>query len=132
MGKPVAIDDFGQDFRSWQFQMGGVDGHDPSHFLVYRRSTGKIVSITRNYDPECVVDQFFPASESRVYYFPDKTKAPFPIRVRRLDGARLLLAIGVSKPGQATGQLMLIRESELKYFYGWLADALGSSVATQR
>jgi hypothetical protein len=30
------------------------------------------------------------------------------------------MAMGVSKAGQVTGQLVLIRESELKNFYPWV------------
>jgi len=30
------------------------------------------------------------------------------------------MAMGVSEAGQLTGQVVLMRESELRYFYEWL------------
>ena len=59
-----------------------------------------------------------------MHHFPDAQKPTFSIRVRRLSGGRLLMAIGTSKPGQTTGQLVLMRESELTHFYPWLEEQL--------
>jgi hypothetical protein len=40
--------------------------------------------------------------------------------VRRLSGGRVLIAMGSTKAGQLTGQVVLIRESELALFHPWL------------
>ena len=44
--------------------------------------------------------------------------------VRSLPDGRLLLAIGISKPQQTTTQLVVMRQSELRYFYPWLEKLL--------
>lgn len=119
LGKPRMVAPFGEDFVSWQFQIGNVDLHDFSHQVVFRKSTSKLVSITRNFEPEADVDRLFPPSESRVYRFNS-----FPIRVRKLAGGAVLMAIGVSKPGDKTGQLVLMLENEVRFFYAWLAEQL--------
>jgi len=122
LGKPSMVADFGADLRSWQYQIGNADHDDFSHSVVYRRSTGRLVSVTRNLEPERNVDDLFPSSET--CYFPNPTEPKFAVRVRRLSGDRLLIAIGVAKPGQKTGQIVWIRESELVHFYPWIAEQL--------
>jgi hypothetical protein len=119
MGPPRMIAPFGADFVAYQYQIGGVDHHDYSHQVVVRRSDGTVVSITRNYEPEIVVDEFFPEPETSAYRCQEC--GGYSVRVRKLSGGRLLLAMGVSRPGQRTGQLLLIRESELRVFLPWLA-----------
>jgi hypothetical protein len=34
------------------------------------------------------------------------------------------MAMGTSAPGQKTGQIVLIRESELRFFHPWLFEQL--------
>ena len=120
------VADFGA-YRSWQYQIGEVEHDDFSHALVFRKSDGKLVSVSRNYDPERNVDVFFPASETTVRWFRAAGQADFAMRVRRLRGGRVLIAVGTSKPGQSTGQVVLMRESELRHFYPWLeADFAGT------
>jgi hypothetical protein len=125
LGQPKMVADFGN-YRSWQYQIGETDHDDFSHALVFRKSDGKLVSVSRNYDPQRTVDQFFPASKTTVHYYPDAGKPQFTIRVRRLSGGRLLMAMGVAKPGQSTGQILLVRESELSHFYPWLEAQLAA------
>ena len=123
LGQPSMVADFGE-YRSWQYQIGEVEHDDFSHALVFRKSDGKLVSISRNYDPERKVDAFFPASETTVHWFRAEGQPDFPMRVRRLSGGRVLMAVGTSKPGQTSGQLVLMRESELRHFYPWLELAM--------
>lgn len=119
-GQPRMVASFGSDFLSLQFQIGNIDLHEFSHQAIFRKSTGTLVSITRNYDPEILVDAFFPPAHTQVHRF-NGNNVNYSVRVRRLPGNILLMAMGTSKPGDKTGQLVLIRESELRFFYSWLA-----------
>lgn len=126
LGQPAMVADFGE-YRSWQYQIGEVEHDDFSHALVFRKSDGKLVSISRNYNPERSVDAFFPPSETTVHWFRAAGQADFAMRARRLQGGRVLIAVGTSKPGQTTGQLVLIREVELRHFYPWLEEGLAGA-----
>ena len=119
LGQPAMMADFGE-YRSWQYQIGEVEHDEFSHALVFRKSDGKLVSISHTYNPERNVDMFFPANETTAHWFRAEGQPGFPMRVRKLSGGRLLIAVGTSKPGQTTGQLVLMRESELHHFYPWL------------
>jgi hypothetical protein len=123
LGQPTMVADFGE-YRSWQYQIGEVEHDDFSHALVFRKSDGVLVSITRNYSPERNADALFPVSETSVHWFHKAGQADFPMRVRKLTGGRVLIAVGVSKQGQTTSQLVLMRATELHHFYPWLNDAL--------
>ena len=46
------------------------------------------------------------------------------VRLRALSPETLLLAIGTSKPGERTAQLILIHRSALKTFIPWLDQQL--------
>lgn len=131
LGKPAVVADFGIDFRSWQYQLGTVEHDEFSHNVVIRKSTGDLVSVTRNFDPQVNVDVLFPAVETQVCQFPAPDKPQFSVRVRRLTGGRILLAIGTSKAGQVTGQVAWMRESELRTFYPWVAEQLAKQVPEQ-
>lgn len=109
------------DFVSWQYQIGVEDLHEFSHQFVFRKN-GNLVSVTRNYEIERTVDEWFPADATEVHSYIDANKHAFNISVRRLPGGRLLLGMGISKPGQKTGQIVLIKQSELRYFYPWLSE----------
>jgi len=123
LGQPAMVADFGE-YRSWQYQIGEVEHDEFSHVLVFRKSDGVLVSITRNYNPERGVDAFFPATETSVHWFHRSGQADFPMRVRKLPGGGVLIAVGISRPGQTTGQLVLMRTSELQHFYPWLEEDL--------
>src|SRR5260370_18786027 len=124
MGQPALTAEFGHDFQSWQYQIGDIDHEEFSHQLVFRKSSGELVSIARNYEPQRNVDALFPDQLTRVFHYPDARNPQFSVRLRRLSEGRLLMAMGVSKAGQATGQILLIKESELRYFYPWLSKEL--------
>ena len=118
------VADFGE-YRSWQYQIGEVEHDDFSHALVFRKSDGKLVSVSRTYNPERSVDSFFPRRARRPCIGSALAGQPdFPMRIRRLPGGRVLIAVGTSKPGQTTGQSDLMRENELPHFYPWLAEEL--------
>lgn len=124
LGPPAMIAPFGSDFESWQYKLGNVDHDDFSHQIVFRKSNQSLVSITRNYDPEKTVDILFPATIATVHHFPNAEKPQFSIRVRPLADGSYLMAMGISKPGQVTGQVVMMRASEVQHFYPWLSAQL--------
>jgi hypothetical protein len=119
LGKPAVIMPAGE-YESWQYQIGVHDNHEFSHVLLFRISTGELISVTRNWEEERPVDEWFPAVETRVHYYPDDSHPEFGVRVRRMSGGRVLIAMGAPKAGQPTGQVLMIRESELPQFQPWL------------
>ncbi|MEO8027697.1 MAG: hypothetical protein ABI823_14540 [Bryobacteraceae bacterium] len=125
LGQPVVVADFGVDFQSYQYQIDNKDHDDVSHLVVFRKSTGALVSVTRNYDPERAVDAFFPTAETEVHSNPDP-HGKFDILVRRLPGGWLLFAMGISDAGKPTGQIVLMRRSEVRFFYSWLDGQLAT------
>ena len=127
LGLPKMVAPFGADFEAWQYQLGEVEEEGFSHQLVFRKSTGELISIARNYASERTVDEWFPEAETTAYFYSspsDPKKIEYSVRVRKMHGGRLLLAMGVSRPGQVTGQIFLIRDTELAVFYPWLAVQL--------
>ena len=116
LGQPAMIADFGG-YRSWQYRLDEATDHDDfSHALVFRKSDGKLVSISRTYAEERNLDAFFPDGSGKVHYYPDAAKPAMTIRLRRLPGGRVLLATGVALSGQIT----LMADSELRIFYPWI------------
>ena len=124
LGQPAITASFGLDFESWQYRLGSTDHDDFSHLVVFRKSDQTLVSVTRNFDPERTVDDIFPAAKSIVYFYPNAQKPEYAVRVRKLPGGAVLMAMGISKQGQLTGQVVLMRAAELKHFYPWLFDQL--------
>ncbi len=118
LGPPLLAAAFGDDFESWQYRFGeGVDHDEFTHYLVFRKSTGQLISVTRNDPEDPNVDPFFPRTRTETYCTSSTGAPPFCVRVRRLSGGRLLIS---------TGQLVLIRQSELAHFYPWLSPKLQS------
>ena len=62
----------------------------------------------------------FPEGETATHHFKRDGGTVYSVRVRHLPGDRVLLAMGVAKPGDTTSQIVLIRVAELKYFYAAL------------
>ncbi|MDX2151535.1 MAG: hypothetical protein SFV54_12430 [Bryobacteraceae bacterium] len=120
MGPPSVVSEIGQ-YVSWQYMGGDVDHHEPSHTLIFRKADGVLAGVTRNYEPDRDVDALFPAKETSAHHFPNAEKPEMSLRLRRLPGGRVLIAIGSPKPGTPTPQLTLMREAELKIFYPWLS-----------
>lgn len=132
-GLPTLANSLGSDFEVWQFQIGPIDDEGFSHQLVFRKSTGTLISITRNFASEKNVDHLLPEGESTTYFFPDDAGKPaYGVRVRKLPGGRLLIAQGVSKPGQLTSQILMIRESEVSQFFPWLARQMQLRTSSKR
>jgi hypothetical protein len=119
LGAPAHTGAFGPGYFSWFYQIGVEDLHDFSHTLCFRESDNKLISITRAFDPEATVDHLFPRDSTEVRAWPNREHPQLHARVRRLNGDRVLIAIG-SKPGQVCGQLILIRASALRLFFPWL------------
>ena len=132
LGTPAMVADFGQDFQSWRYQIDNVDHDDFSHAVVFRKSDHSLVSVTRSYEPERNVDALFPEAKTTVHHYPDARNPQFSLRLRRLSGGRALMAMGSPRRGQTTGQLVLMRESELRYFYPWLYDRLYTGKSSAR
>ncbi len=118
LGNPAFEAHFGDDFHSMQFQHDVADTHDFSHQVVFRVSTGDIVSVTRSWDEAKDVDWMFPPAETTYRIAP--ASGGYGFAVRKLPGARVLLGIGITARGQKTTQVVLMRESEVRYFYPWL------------
>jgi len=124
LGNPVAVDEESPSYRSWQYQIDNADTHNFSHVLCIRKSDGQLISVTRNNDEPCHIDELFPPAESATYHWPPAGPAQFHVRTRRLSGDRVLVAMGVSAPGEPTTQLLLIRRSAMPLFLPWLADEM--------
>ncbi|MEP7364635.1 MAG: hypothetical protein ABI972_15370 [Acidobacteriota bacterium] len=125
LGRPAMAASTGSDHLSWQYQIGDIDHHDFSHVFLFRKTSSTLVSVTRNFEPERTVDEFFPPAGTTVHHFPNAEHPALSLRLRRLPGRRVILAIGSPAPGRATGQLVLMQEGELPVFYPWLAKQLG-------
>ncbi|MEZ5403865.1 MAG: hypothetical protein R2729_29565 [Bryobacteraceae bacterium] len=126
-GAPAVMADFGAGYESWQFRIAGFDHHDYSHLLVFRRTNGKLLSITRVYEPERQVDEFFPPDGTRVFSTASNG-VDFKVRVRLLPGGRFLLAPGTAKPGDPASQIVLLGRDALRNFYPWIDRQLSASV----
>lgn len=123
LGAPAQVADFGPRYFSWLYQIGIADHHDFSHTLCFSREDGKLISVTRTVEEE-IVEDLLPAAETTVHQWPSADKPQYGLRLRRLPGDRLLLAMGSTKPGQTTSQLILIRRSAIPFFFPWLASQL--------
>jgi hypothetical protein len=116
------VEDSLPNYISWFFRRGAEDQHNYGYILSFRRSDGKLVSVTRNFDPEAIVDHLFPHGGFVVRHWPSADKPQFGARVRSLPGRGLLLAMGSVEPGQPTGQLILIDRDVAPIFFPWLVD----------
>lgn len=122
MGQPAMVNDSDTLFRTWYFQTDVLDKHDHSHVLLFRKSDGRLLSVTRNYHVPIAVDALFPAGKSTIYHWPDAGKPQLSVQVREYDADRVLIAMGVARPGQTTSQVIVIRKSALRIFFPWLGS----------
>lgn len=120
LGQPKDVAEFATDFESWQYQIGDTAEGEYSHQLVFRKSTGQLISFTRNFEPERSVDEWFPPGETSVHSYPDAEHPQYSLRLRRLPGGRVLMSMGTAHAGQVTGQIVMMRETEIPHFYPWL------------
>lgn len=127
LGRPEHMDESLPGFQSWQYEtMAGKDSDDnsPPAWFVCLRSGRTVLSVTRNFDKPQDVDDLFPPAQTTAYHWPAQGAPQYSLRLRRISGEVLLLAMGTAKPGERTTQLMLIRQSVLKTFMPWLAEQL--------
>lgn len=110
-------------YATWEYFIGETD-HDPSHTILFRRSDQKIVSVTRAFEHGQNVDAWFPEGSTKVVHWPDAERPQLSARVRILPGAAVLIAIGSSKPGERTNQLVLVRREAVSIFFQWLEPFL--------
>ena len=96
------------------------DTHEFSHQVVFRVSDRSIVSVTRTWEQERDIDAWFPASETSYHAFSGGGQPAYSVGVRRLPNGRLLIAMGAAKPGDKSAQIVLIRESQFRFFFPWL------------
>ena len=120
LGRPVQVNDSDPNFRTWYYQTDTIDNHEHSHVLLFRQGNEQLVSVTRNYHYPVQVDALFPASKSTIHHWPDARHPQLSVQVREYSGDRVLIAMGVAKPGQPTTQLIVMRRSALKTFFPWL------------
>src|SRR5262245_31923911 len=118
-GPPHRVATFG-DFISWQYFIGEREDEEASHFLVFRKSDGRLLSVTRSFEHERDVAALFPATETAIHTFHGEHGEEYPVAVRKLDRGRLLLAMGFAKPADPVRQVTLIRADQLQYFHSWL------------
>lgn len=120
LGPPVQIADADPQFVTWFYQTDVQDMHDHSHLLLFRKSDGKLVGVTRNFHVAANVDALFPATKTKTYYWPSESDRQWSLRVRLLGDDRLAIAMGVKAPGETTGQVLIVRRSALRQFLPWL------------
>ena len=127
LGPPHISAVFGNEFLSWQYKLGG-DPHDPSHMLVFRRGTGRLVSITRIYETDQSVAEFFPPAQSEMFTHEGNPSQPYPVLLRRLPQECFLLAMGATRQRLITSQLILVDREGLSVFHSWLPPLLEKPV----
>ncbi len=127
LGPVRQVGELGPNYLIWQFQIDVADTHEFSHVICIRKSGNKIVSVARNYEEPENVDALFPPEMSEVHHWMKDGKPGYSVRVRKLNGDRLLIAVGSAKPGERTSQLLLIHREELKLFMPWLDKSLAKS-----
>ena len=127
LGKPVQIADSDSQFLTWYYQTDVQDLHDHSHLLVFSKSSGKLISVTRNFHFPVTVDALFPEAKSQTHYWPTDADRHWSVRVRVLGEDRLAIAMGVRQTGDSTTQVVIIRRSQLKTFLPWLDERLAGS-----
>jgi hypothetical protein len=127
LGPPVQISDTGVGFKTWYYQTDVLDQHEFSHLLMFRKSDGKLVSVTRNFHSPIAVDALFPERTTRTHHWPSESDRKWSIRVRTMTGDRVAIAMGAAKPGDRTTQVVILRRSTLKTFMPWLADQVGEA-----
>jgi len=125
LGPPVQIADSDPHVITWYYQTDIQDPHDHSHLLVFRKTDGRLISVTRNFHLPVNVDALFPAGKSQTHYWPSENDRQWSVRVRKMGEDRLAIATGAKGPGDLTTQVVIIRRSALKTFLPWLDKQLG-------
>ena len=119
--RPAQIADSDARYLNWHYQTDVADMHDFSHLLQFRKSDNRLVAVTRNFDIPVSVDALFPAAKTSVRIWPGDPLKKWGVRVRVLGEDRLAIAVGTTKPGELTTQVLIVRRSALRQFFPWLA-----------
>ncbi|MBI1786166.1 MAG: hypothetical protein HYR60_01270 [Acidobacteria bacterium] len=124
MGAPRRVSN-GPGYRLLEYQTapGASEAGELDFAFYFERPAGILIRITRTFTEARPVDHLFPAPRSRFHRW-RSASAELSVRSCLLDRHRVLLAIGVAKPGDRCQQLVLMRRSALGRFYPWLAAEL--------
>ncbi|MBI3472762.1 MAG: hypothetical protein HY013_15505 [Candidatus Solibacter usitatus] len=124
MGAPRRVSN-GPGYRLLEYQTapGAPEAGEFDFAFYFERPAGILIRVTRTFSEASPVDHLFPAPHSRFHRW-RSSSAELSVRSCLLDRRRVLLAIGVARPGDRCRQLVLIRRSALSRFYPWLAAEL--------
>jgi hypothetical protein len=124
MGPPERTAESGALYFCWQYFLG-EDLHDPTHSFCFDKRDGRLAAVSRISEQPENPDALLPPASTKTYFWPDAETREYSARVRRFGKLdRLLIANGVSKPGELTTSLLLVRRSALKAFVSWIADQM--------
>lgn len=119
MGAPKAVMPLTPELDAWDYRIGEGDHDSYSHRFVFSHADGALVSVTRNFEPERPVGEWFPAAGTRVHDYPDSRHPQYRVRVRRIAPDVYLIAEGAEGD---SGQVALMRGESLRRFQPWLWD----------
>jgi hypothetical protein len=126
LGRPDRLEESSGSWHSWQYATADGEDHDdnspPAYILCLRASDQRLMSVTRNFVEPQDVEDLFPAGETIVHHWPSAKAPEFSVRVRRLANGALLIAMGTSRAGERTTQLILARRDALQVLMPWLAE----------
>ncbi len=116
----------GSSYRTLDYLLAPEERSDEDYdwTFYFEKPSGAIVSVTRNFAKPTQVTELFRGGQVRSHKFQSGPGAPLPALSRVLPGARVLVAIGLSKSGDACSQLVLMRRTALARFYPWIAKGL--------
>lgn len=111
-------------FQIWDYNAGNADENDLGFAwsFYFDEPSGRLTAVTRNFDNAVAVNDLFPAGTAKAAVSPGPT--PTKVLYRPVDGERVLIAVGVSRPSDLCSQVVLLRSSALQYFYPWLSAQL--------
>jgi hypothetical protein len=120
LGPPEGVDDSLPNYVSWLFKGNARDERDYAYIVCFRRDDNRLVSVTRTFEKDEIVDHLFPDGSFTVHNWPSDDNPQFSVRVRTLSDGRLLLAMGSGQAGKPCGQLVLIDREMLPFFFPWI------------
>lgn len=113
----------GPGFAVLCFQDNAQAEHEDGFYdwcFYFEIPTGALLSVTRNLEPARALDALFPETSSRTHAMPH-APGGFGATSRKLNGDRVLVAVGRRSRGDRCGQLVLMRAGALPRFYPWIA-----------
>jgi hypothetical protein len=112
-------------YRTLDYLLGSEERNDEDFdwTFYFEKPSGILVSVIRNFVTPRNVDQLL-GPDFRFHEYPANPQAPLQALSRVLPGGRVLIAIGLKKPGEVCSQLVLMRRSALPRFYPWIATDL--------